>query len=124
MPKEIKEYKTTKERCQERIDRSPVVCPGCGGVIVPLETVDNSGDPTFWSGCEHCQQFTHGFPSKVFEIAKIMVHEYHCQPFRHMPNPHNGTEAEKAYYYESQIRGTCPEVALVLRIHTQITDNQ
>lgn len=124
MTTEIKEYKTTKEECQERIDMTPVVCPGCGGVIVPLETVDNSGDPTFWAGCNKCDQFTNGFPPNVFEIAKKMVHEHNHQPYRSHSFPYNGTDAEKEYYYESQIRGTCSEVALVLRLNAQLTYNQ
>lgn len=124
MTTEIKKYKTTKEQCQERIDRSPVVCPGCGGVIVPLETVDNSGDPTFWAGCTKCQQFTNGFPPRVFEIAKKMVHEYNHQPFRSHPFPHNGTDAEREFYYETQTRGACSDVSIVLKINAQLTDNQ
>ena len=51
----VKEYRTTKEECQRRIDERACVCPGCGGPIIPFETVDNSGNPTFWAGCEHCQ---------------------------------------------------------------------
>lgn len=120
MNTETIEYRTTREECQRKIDELNYVCPGCGGPIVPFKTEDNSGHPTFWAGCEHCQQFTNGFPPKVFEIAKKLVHEHNHQPYRHMQNPYNGTDAEKAYYYESQIRGTCSEVNLVLKINDQI----
>lgn len=122
MPEE-KKYKTTKEECQERIDNRQYVCPGCGGPIIPFETVDNSGDPTFWAGCEKCSSFTDGFPPIVFKIASVMVKDHNFQPYAHHRFPYNGTDAEKDYYYTSQTRGACSDVALVLKIKQQF-DNE
>lgn len=117
---EVKEYQTTREECQLQIDKYKYVCPGCGGPIVPFETVDNSNHPTFWAGCEHCQQFTNGFPPHVFKIASKMVREHNHQPYRHERFPYDGTEQQKQYYYETQTRGACSDVQLVLKLDKEI----
>jgi len=121
-------YKTTKEQCQALIDKVPVVCPGCGGQLQPVETVDNSGDPTYWAGClePNCQSFSCGVSPEIFWIADKMVRERNCQPYPHHQFPYNGTDTEKDYYYASQIRGACNIVTSVLSLQLlrQQTENE
>ena len=68
-------YKITRETCQSNLDPN-WVCEDCGGAIEPIDTVDNSGDPTFWPGCLTCSRFTHGVPSWVRNIAAEMTGPY------------------------------------------------
>src|SRR3990167_8423343 len=49
------------------------VCAGCGGEIVPVETVDNADRPTYWAGCMKCQRFGNGVSPEVFLIARKLV---------------------------------------------------
>ena len=63
-------HKITKEQCQKRITG---VCPRCGGEITPMDTVDNAGDPTYWSGCIACCRFTEGISKRAFDIARSIV---------------------------------------------------
>lgn len=64
-------YQTTYLQCKEKI--GDVVCDGCGGVVEPIETVNNSGEPTYWSGCKHCNSFTSGVNRRAFEVGRILV---------------------------------------------------
>jgi hypothetical protein len=73
-----KEYVTTSEECQRWIRG---VCPGCGGIITPIETVDNAKNPTFWSGCMHCHKFCSGVDPMVYTIARIIVDENWHKPY-------------------------------------------
>ena len=75
-------YKITKERCQNSIDSTEYICDYCGGKLEPIETVDNSNNPTFWTGCKSCSRFTAGCPPTVFEIAKRMVEEHHFRYYK------------------------------------------
>lgn len=65
-------YDTTEEECQERINKFNNVCGGCGEKPTPIETVNNSDVPTFWSGCNQCGRFTSGVPLMVFKTANAM----------------------------------------------------
>lgn len=116
------QYDITKERCQTMIDRSPVVCPCCGGKLEPLETVNNSGVPTFWAGCAACQSFSWGFSPEVFKIANHMVRERHYQHYSHMPRLFNPTPAEEDYWYKSQIGGTCSLVSTILNLQKELAN--
>ncbi len=60
-------YQITKKQCQESIRG---ICSYCGGKLEPIETVDNSGNPTFWVGCVPCGVFDNGTDPKTYEIAK------------------------------------------------------
>ena len=75
----MKEYKITKEQCQQQIHG---VCEGCGGKLEPIETVDNSHDPTFWVGCTHCSCFRSGVERIYFEIARELVKENILIPYQ------------------------------------------
>lgn len=65
-------YQQTKEQCESKIKG---VCPGCGGQVTAIETVDNSNQPTYWSGCEECSFYTHAVPLEVYEMARLLVEE-------------------------------------------------
>lgn len=72
------EYVTTREQCQALIRG---VCSGCGGEIVPLETVDNARNPTFWAGCVKCSRFDQGVDERVFRTARSLVEQHRLIPY-------------------------------------------
>lgn len=117
---EIK-YIDTKEDCQKQIDEANRVCRGCGGTLTPIETVDNSGRPTFWVGCKSCQVFDHGTTKEIFQIAEQLVKEGYVH-YMHMDRADaSKTEEYKKYWKSSQIRGACGLVRDILNIHEQLT---
>ena len=67
-------YQITKEECQASIGKN--VCSSCGGKLEPIETVDNSGRPTFWTGCMACCRYDSGVLRETFEIAKVLVERH------------------------------------------------
>ncbi|HEX5994089.1 MAG TPA: hypothetical protein VFY84_02990 [Jiangellales bacterium] len=72
-------YQVTREECEARISG---VCPGCGGPVTAIETVDNADNPTHWSGCEHCCVFTEGYPAELHRLARQLVEEGTLVPYR------------------------------------------
>ena len=43
-------YQIAERQCQDNInEKGNRVCERCGANIIPLKTVDNSGNPTYWS---------------------------------------------------------------------------
>ena len=75
-----KKYNITKEHCQKLIKG---VCSGCGGEVVPSETVDNGDNPTFWPGCLHCQIAGFGICADKlhFEVAREMIEQNDLIPY-------------------------------------------
>jgi hypothetical protein len=71
-------YQVTREECESRISG---VCPGCGGPLVAIETVDNARNPTHWSGCLHCCVFTDGCPPETQRLARTLVEEGTLVPY-------------------------------------------
>lgn len=115
---EEKQYKITKDQCKANIHG---ICSGCGGEITPIETVDNSGDPTFWPGCEKCSVFDYGTDPHIFNIAKRMVEEgYSHYGGDIISSPYGKSEEYKKYWLSSQIRGTTGLVRQILKIHTEM----
>jgi hypothetical protein len=115
------EYKTTKAQCQAHIDKYNNVCMGCGGKLEPIETVDNSGDPTFWSGCMKCSCFDSGVKKEIFETAKDLVLNQGYVEYSHMGSSYS-LEGEKLNYWQtSQIRGACRTVLQVINTYKKIT---
>ncbi len=100
-------YITTKKQCQKQIDKYKNVCCGCGGKLVPFETVDNSNNPTFWVGCKKCNRFDNGVQPKVHEIARKMVIERHFRAYREQQPDKYKEPGKYNYWLISQIRGTC-----------------
>jgi len=72
------DYIVSKKECQERILG---VCRGCGGKLTPIETVDNAGRPTYWSGCERCGVFDGGCDPKMHKIARRLVEDGIITPY-------------------------------------------
>jgi hypothetical protein len=75
-------YQVTKKQCQVKIDDLKNVCDRCGRKIVPLKTVNNSGEPTYWAGCMHGQtkkgawgHFTSGVKKEIYDLAVKLVSE-------------------------------------------------
>lgn len=75
-------FQVTKKQCQKRIDELNNVCDWCGRNIVPLKTVNNSGEPTYWAGCMHGQtdegawgHFTNGVKKELYDLAAKLVLE-------------------------------------------------
>ena len=116
---DIKTYQITKEQCQAQIDKINGVCNRCGRKPVPIETVDNSNNPTFWSGCMHgnmeeCAwgEFTSGVSKKIFDIAEKLVCEgeiYYSWE----------DTSDAAYWFQTQVSGFCGLLARAERLKTQ-----
>jgi len=115
-------YDTTKEKCQEMIKG---ICSGCGGKLEPIETVTNSGKPTFWSACPRCEVFDWGCDPSVFEIAQDMVINQNYVHYGNnvCPRPSPGNDSEKEYWLRSQIRGTTGIVRQVLSTSNKLKTN-
>ena len=109
-------YKITKEQCRTHISG---VCSRCGGEIAPMETVDNSGDPTFWPGCEKCMTFDHGVDEKIFKTAAKLFDGGYLH-YSHIDHNTTDDEETKRYKNGSQISGTCGLVRYVLKIYEGI----
>ena len=107
-------HRITRQKCKDSISG---VCSRCGGDLEPIETVDNSRNPTYWAGCVKCCCFDNGVSERVYEIAKRMVVEHYCRPYSHIGIMKNDTEETKKYKTESQISGACDIVWQVLRIN-------
>ncbi len=119
MSEEQQQYKTT---CKAIIHG---VCSGCGGEITPMETIDNSGDPTFWPGCIKCEVFDYGVDPHIFNIAKRMVEEGYLHYGRDViAKPDGKSEDYKRHWLSSQIRGTTGIVHQVLKIHNKLKTNE
>jgi hypothetical protein len=113
------DYKVTKEVCKDNISG---ICSQCGGEIVPIETVDNAGSPTYWAGCEKCCRFDNGVSPKVYRIAKRMVTGNHYRCYSHLGEKHDDNEETKKFHEEAQIGGTCNIVAQILYLNDADTE--
>ena len=121
MTTETKEYRITKEGCQHTIDTNGGVCSQCGGKLTPIETVDNSDHPTFWSGCESCSRFDWGVNPVVHAIAKEMVLNQNYVEYSHLGSDYGKTGDELLYWQHSQIGGACMTVQKVLNIYKKLS---
>lgn len=97
------EYVVTKEQCEQNIKG---VCEGCGGPLVAMETVDNAGNPTHWTGCPKCCKFRQGIDAKYFKIARKLVEENIIRPYGHMVRcDYEDSPSRLEYYLETQTAG-------------------
>lgn len=112
----MKKYIQTKKECQSIIDsRNPVVCSGCGSKLEPIETVDNSSNPTYWVGCNTCSQFENGTILKHYKAARNMVIKDNFVRYIHMEKPDKKVNLEGYnYWLSSQTRGAVGVIEQVL----------
>ena len=107
----MKKYITTKEECEKSIRG---VCGGCGGTLEPIETVDNSGNPTYWIGCNHCQCFRGGVEEKHFKIARKLIENNEMMPYGHMDKgEYEETPEQLEYYFATQTAGLSCMIARI-----------
>lgn len=100
-----KEYVQTEQECQKKIDDYNGVCTGCGGELTPMETVDNSHNPTFWSGCEPCAVFDWGVEVEIFNAARYMVLERFHYVYRSHQKPEATSGEDYDYWLATQTKG-------------------
>ena len=110
------EYMVTKEECAKKIRG---VCSQCGGELEPIETVDNSRHPTYWSGCVRCSRFDCGVLPLIYSIAKELVEECGFKPYSHIRIESEDNIEVREYKINCQIGGACAVVNDVLRIHNK-----
>lgn len=85
---------------------SVVVCGGCGGPVTPIQTVNNSGEPAVWTGCEHCDRFTNGVEPIYFRVARKLVEDGELTAYSHMVRvDYEKTPETLAYYLDTQTDG-------------------
>lgn len=107
------EYKISKEQCAATIVG---VCTRCGGPLEPLETVDNSRNPTFWSGCPVCCCFDCGIAPEIYATAQKLV-DGGYRHYSHISEDSKDDEETKLHKNRQHISGACQLVSDVLRIH-------
>ena len=107
-------YRITKKQCEQSIGN--VVCEGCGGRLEPIETCDNSGNPTFWVGCHHCQAFRSGVDKKYYEIARKLVTTGVITPYRHLNKYDYEKRGMMGYYWDSQTAGLSETIEYIERL--------
>ena len=96
----MKKYQVTKKQCQASIVG---VCEGCGGKLEPLKTVNNSGEPTYWVGCNHCSCFRTGVDKMYWKIARDLVERNELIPYPHMPRfEYEDTPERLSYWLDTQ----------------------
>ena len=116
----ITKYRITKRQCAESIRG---VCSRCGGELEPIETVDNGGNPTYWSGCVSCSCFDSGVSRLVYTIARAMVDDGYCPHSCDHVGPRDSPEMA-LYKKRQQIGGACVTVRDVLRICGNLTEEE
>lgn len=115
----MSKYEISKEYCSNMIGSA--VCPSCGESVKPMETVNNSGNPTFWAGCEPCGQFSNGVPRRVYNIAKELVEDCGYIQYSFLREEPGDDQSTKEYKNREQVRGACGVVADVLSLALEET---
>lgn len=104
----MKKYQVTKEECEAKIKG---VCEGCGGKLEPIETENNSGEPTYWVGCSHCSCFRGGVDRRYWEIARSLIEKGEMIPYSHMnKNEYEDTPDRLEYWFDSQCAGLTRDI--------------
>lgn len=116
-----KTFSITEEHCREMISG---VCKQCGGELKPMETVDNSDNPTYWAACTSCEIYCWGVSKEVYEISKSLVDNHGHVCYTYMDSPLNKDDGYKKYWRLSQIGGTCYIVQQVLGIKEKLNKEQ
>ncbi len=116
----MKKYQITKKDFTKRL--VGLVCHQCGKQVTPLDTVDNSGNPTFWSGCNPCSILDWGVKPEIYKIARMMVVDRHISLGHRFDLPK--TEAEREYQEHLNIGSTAHIVQSVLQCQKLILEAQ
>jgi len=111
------EYIQTKEQCQSLISG---VCPGCGGEITPIETIDNANNPTFWQGCKRCDRFTWGIEEIYFKIARKCVEDGRLKPYSNIEID----DVDKDFYLRTQTYRASNIVEYIITKYKNILDKE
>ena len=101
-------YQQTFDECLSRISG---VCEGCGGKLEPIETVDNSGNPTFWCGCIKCSCFHSGVDAKYWKVARELIEKDIVYPYHHLRIERENLDKE--YYLDAQTAGLSHIIAQI-----------
>lgn len=116
------EYRISRRECFDLIGG---VCSQCGGPLSPIETVDNSDNPTFWPGCYECEIFCYGANPHIQHIAARIAEKREHIAYHHMTKPIDNPSSDKdkeyaKYYVQCQTSGLIPLVYDVLNIAREI----
>ena len=114
------EFIVTKEECQKQIDESNKVCSRCGGKLQPIQTVDNAGQPTHWSGC--CSHFDSGVTPEIFNAAVYMFDEMHETEYSEQRL--SADDIGFDYYRKSNISGLCNKINKILHALRKVTNSE
>lgn len=108
-----KPYQITKKACQKGIDERSFVCSYCGRDLVPIETVDNANNLTFWAGCMHgtdSGNYGVGVPKEVFELAEKLVCDGE-RAYSHLDkSEYWATPEARLYWFQSQVSRMCSRI--------------
>ena len=113
----------SKEDCQAVIDKNGCVCKRCGGMLSPIQTVDNGGSPTHWSGCLACEVYDYGVKPIVHEVAHQLVTKRFYRAYHHEQEP-DATKNPMAheYWLKSQIGGISSQVQETIFLYEKLRD--
>lgn len=97
------------------------VCSSCGGTLSCIDTVDNSGSPTVWSGCNDCQKYDWGVSRESFELARSLITETKYKPYTYSDEIRcePTDQKEKEYWLRTQTGGAYEMVNFIQKKITQ-----
>jgi len=114
-------YQVTKKQCQDKITG---VCPGCGGKVTPLKTVNNLGEPTYWSVCEHCSLFTGGFNPKYQRIVRKLIENNEMIPYTSMSrSEYEDTPERLDYWLDAQTSKLTRDINYIAHLLEESTND-
>ena len=106
------EYIETKEQYQSLING---VCPGCGGEITSIKTIDNADNPAFCRVCKKCDRFTWGIEEIYFKIARKCVKEKKLIPYSSIKID----DVNEEYYLQTQTCKASDIVKYIISIYKE-----
>ena len=98
-------YQITEDQCNKNI--AGLVCHACGKPLTAIETVDNSNNPTFWSGCRGCGTFYGGVEERTFRIANELAEDMGTPYISEDPRPNLRNEEAVEEWMRARRRRAC-----------------